>query len=293
MIIIRLKGGLGNQMFQFALGYVLSETHKCPLKIDTRFFDLSRHNHRVTTRDFELDIFNNSYNFASKKDILQFDQLSVIHRINKKLGFNYLKKYNEPSPVFQQDLSNIKPPLFLNGYFQSHHYYRGYEEAIRALFSFPTEDFQPKNRDILNTLNSETTLGIHIRRGDYISDPKTNQTHGVCSVDYYMKAIEQLTKNNDKMKLVFFSDDSKWVKNTFEQLSMDKLFVDHNTGKDSWKDLCLMSKCTHNIIANSSFSWWAAWLNAHPQKKVIAPKQWFADRTRNTNDLIPETWIRL
>jgi len=293
MIVIRLKGGLGNQMFQYAIGHILSKKNNCLLKIDTRFFDLSKTNNRVTARDFELDIFDNTYTEAQKEDFSTFDKLSKINRIKRKIGFNYPRKYNEQSPEYHQDILSLKSPLFLNGYFQSHKYYQAYEAEIRALFSFSTYDFKNKNLDILQTLKNEITLSVHIRRGDYVNDPKVNQTHGVCSFDYYLNAIRYISETNKNIKLVFFSDDSAWVKQTFSHLSMDKIFVDHNTGKSSWKDMCLMSLCTHNVIANSSFSWWAAWLNANPKKQVIAPKQWFVDKNRNTNDLIPAEWIRM
>ena len=139
---------------------------------------------------------------------------------------------------------------------------------------------------------NQNTIAVHIRRGDYVTDKLTQQFHGNCSLEYYHRAIIELQTNNKDFILVFFSDDSDWVKEQFGDLSYSKIFVDHNKNEDSWKDMFLMSSCQHNIIANSSFSWWAAWLNNNPEKVVVAPKEWFATN-KKTNDLIPSEWIRL
>jgi hypothetical protein len=120
--------------------------------------------------------------------------------------------------------------------------------------------------------------------------------HGTCSLEYYFSSIEKLTKSNQKKySIYFFSDDIDWVKKKFKDLNFDKEFISHNTGNKSWVDIFLMSNCKHNIISNSSFSYWAGWLNNNPDKTVIAPKQWFVDPLleSQTKDLIPKLWLRL
>ena len=293
MIIIRLKGGLGNQMFQFAIGHIMSIKNNCTLKIDTQFFDLSKTDANVTARDFELDIFSIDYVLANQNDLLTYNKLSVVNRIKKKLGFNYPKKYNQSSSEYQKDLFLFKPPVFINGYFQSYKYYQGYEKNLKELFSFSVNVFQEKNLEILNLIETATTVSVHIRRGDYVKSLKVSQKHGVCSIEYYLNAIKLLSNKYDNLKFIFFSDECDWAINTFSHIAIDKIFVNHNIGNESWKDMCLMSKCNHNIIANSSFSWWAAWLNTYPEKTVITPKRWFTNSNKNTNDLIPLEWIQL
>jgi hypothetical protein len=145
----------------------------------------------------------------------------------------------------------------------------------------------------LVAIKNSISISIHVRRGDYVSDGFTQQFHGNCSLEYYSNAISLLASNNVDFTLIFFSDDCEWVKEQFKNLTYSKMFIDHNDGENSWKDMLLMSSCTHNIIANSSFSWWAAWLNDNPKKTIIAPKNWYADTKLNTDDLIPPQWIRI
>ena len=142
---------------------------------------------------------------------------------------------------------------------------------------------------------ANNSVSVHVRRGDYVLDKNTQEFHGVCGVDYYLDAIKLIASKMDDLLLVFFSDDTEWAIEEFKNLPYSLIFIDHNKGENSWKDMFLMSNCKHNIIANSSFSWWAAYLNQNQNKMVIAPKQWFADPTKNseTSDLIPESWIRL
>ena len=146
---------------------------------------------------------------------------------------------------------------------------------------------------MLIKIKSANSIAIHIRRGDYINDVITSQYHGSCSLDYYLEAIKLLTSENKDSTLVFFSDDSDWVKKELNDLPYSKIIVGHNKDENSWKDMLLMSSCHHNIIANSSFSWWAAWLNENPEKKVIAPKEWFKTKDLDTLTLLPEEWKKL
>lgn len=132
-------------------------------------------------------------------------------------------------------------------------------------------------------------MSVHIRRGDYLSASFANGFGNCCPLDYYQRAIAMISKTVDKPLFVFFSDDMEWVKENFA--GEDCLFVSHNKGVDSWQDMYLMSLCNHNIIANSTFSWWGAWLNHHEDKMVIAPKKWWS--TIENDDVVPETWMRI
>jgi hypothetical protein len=295
MILSRMDGGLGNQMFQYAMASILAQKNKDSVLIDISFFDQIEKRLGHTPRKFELDIFNNTYTFATKTDILFFKQLSIFNKIKRDLGFNYPKMYKEASFSFDEKVLSLKSPAYILGFFQSYKYFIGYENLIQKLFVFPIDKIDDSNRKIINTIKSTNAIAIHIRRGDYISDEITNQYHGICSLDYYLKAIALVTEGSKNCTLFFFSDDCEWVKQEFRDLPYSKHFIDHNTGENSWKDMLLMSSCNHNIIANSSFSWWAAWLNSNPKKKVVAPKKWFelSEKEMNTSDLTTKEWVRL
>ncbi|WP_034886446.1 alpha-1,2-fucosyltransferase [Gillisia sp. JM1] len=295
MIIIKLKGGLGNQMFQYAVSKIITQKNNTNLLIDNSFFDGEVKNTGPTPRNFELAIFNESFKKTSKTDIDYFFKLSFINKFKKKLGFNYPKIYSENSFKHNDSVYLIKNPAYLTGYFQSFKYFLGHENFIKNLYSFPFSKLNDDNFKLLERIKNSESVSIHIRRGDYVSDNLTQKFHGNCSLSYYMDAISLIGSKVYISQLVFFSDDIEWVREQFKELCNPKLFVADNSGDNSWKDMLLMSSCKHNIIANSSFSWWGAWLNKNPNKIVIAPKKWFTDPSQNedTCDLIPSEWIRI
>jgi len=293
MIITKLEGGLGNQMFQYAIASILVKKKNAAILIDTNFFNETEKNQDFTPRNFELSIFNNSYIQASELEIGYFQQLSFIDKIKKKCGFNYPKIYSEASFSFDEKVLSTNLPVYLKGYFQSYKYFIGYENVIKNVFAFPIDKLDSINEKLWLTINQTNSISIHIRRGDYVNDKNTQGYHSNCSLDYYKDAIALLASKVNDVSLYFFSDDTDWVKEQFEKISYPKVFVTNNTGENSWKDMCLMSSCHYNIIANSSFSWWAAWLNERSNKMVIAPKKWFVDTEISTNDLIPSEWICL
>lgn len=293
MILLKLQGGLGNQMFQYAFASILAKKNTTRVLIDDSFFEILEKKPGFTPRKFELAIFDMQYTRASSSDILSFHYLSKIHKLKKKLGLRYPKVYVEPSFGFQTDALSIQSPAYLKGYFQSYKYLIGYEGLIRQQFSFPIDTLDEINKELLIKIKNSNSISVHIRRGDYVNDEKTAEYHGSCSLDYYLEAIQLLASKKIDFTLVFFSDDSDWVREQFKDLPYSKMVVDHNKDENSWKDMLLMSFCRHNIIANSSFSWWAAWLNANPDKIVIAPKNWFKTKDLDTTTLLPEEWIQL
>lgn len=294
MIVIKLQGGLGNQMFQYALASILAKKNKTSIKLDLNFFANKNKIEGFTPREFELSIFENKYKVASQREIIRFFEISKIDLFLKRRGFQYPKVFIEKKLGYHEEVLNIKQPVYLEGYFQSYHYFMGFENLIRKLFLFPLNTVGTDNIQLLNTVQLHETIAVHIRRGDYVNDKKTQAFHGSCSMDYYSKAISYFKKTIEKPRFVFFSDDINWVRENFQANHSNAIFVDVNEGHDSWKDMLLMSTCKHQVIANSSFSWWSAWLNNNNNKVVIAPKIWFADSEINrcSNDLIPPTWIR-
>ncbi|MEE9409091.1 MAG: alpha-1,2-fucosyltransferase [Polaribacter sp.] len=287
MIIININGGLGNQMFQVAFGSIIAKKNNCKLTFEKSFFEINENDQNCAFRFFGLDIFKIEENLPSQKKLL-----------NKALKKFLPKKniYREPSFDFNAAALSLRKPVSLFGYFHSYKYLLGYEDFIKSIFTFPKEKIGLQNENILREIITNNSISIHIRRGDYVSNSDTNNTHGTCSLDYFYDAIKELTKGVSKnFKLYFFSDDIKWVKEKFDHINFNKKYISNNTGKDSWIDMFLMSNCKHNIIANSSFSFWGAWLNSNVNKKVIAPKKWFLDENleAQSKNLIPPQWIRI
>jgi len=293
MIIIKLQGGLGNQMFQYAFASILAKKNNDCLLIDKSFFEEVEKKPGFTPREFDLPVFKKTNSEASSKVIFLFHHLSFFNKIKKKIGFNYPKIYNEPFFGFCKKALDLKSPVYINGYFQSYKYFIENERFIKNIFSFPIKELDLRNKNILSDIQKSNTISVHIRRGDYVNDKITQQFHGNCDLDYYLEAISLLASQYNTFTLLFFSDDSDWVKEQFEYLPYPKIFIDHNKNENSWKDMFLMSSCNHNIIANSSFSWWAAWLNENLDKTVIAPKKWFEAKDLDTKTLLPEEWIQL
>lgn len=293
MVITKLSGGLGNQMFQYAIGRAVQLKHNTALKADLTWFN------ETETKSHEkpqLNIFPNiNLKTADRNELFVFKRKTVF---GSKHFFNIIrciKKYSkllEPSFEFDPTiLLNTSKNCYLSGYWQSEKYFLHIRDTLLYDFSFPKNNSN-QNKKIIDQIRVRNSISVHIRRGDYISDPTNSKNHGFIGVKYYQKALDFLVKKIEDPIIVIFSDDINWVMNNLV-VNTPKIFVDWNTGDNSIFDMYLMSLCKHNIIANSSFSWWAAWLNQNPQKIVIAPGRWFNERDWNISDLIPETWIKI
>lgn len=286
MIISQLTGGLGNQMFQYAFGYSVARKNK------TQFRYVYQNIEGNTKREFELLCFKISGQEATRKELMatgypftRLGQLLVKMRIKKQSLFK------EKAFQFDKNALEVNGNLVLQGYWQSEKYFKMYRKDIQNEFAF-VEAVKGKNRIIAKQMQSQNSVAVHVRRGDYAHDASANAYHGLCSVEYYkkgMKAIENQVKNPT---YYFFSDEPSWVKANLSTENKS-YYIDWNTGSNSYRDMQLMTLCKHNIIANSSFSWWSAWLNKDKNKMVIAPKQWFSSQLINTNDLLPESWLKI
>lgn len=289
MIITKIKGGLGNQMFQYAAGKALSCLNDCQLKMDVSFYNkLSPQANPLLDRIFELT------NFPGITDATTNLLKEKLRRFGKFFNVYQRPEFHEKAFFFDPSFFKLKPSIVLDGYWQSEKYFQQFESVIRNDFRFRSLEKNDYNTTILNRIRQEKAVSVHVRRGDYLT-PGIHAVHGVCSIEYYKKALTYMDSNYKGALFVFFSDDPDWVSKNLSVLCKNNLIVKGNVGADSWKDMFLMSECNHHIIANSSFSWWGAWLNSDIDKITIAPRKWFnkEDADLATKDLIPHDWIRL
>ena len=281
MIIVKLSGGLGNQMFQYALGRNLSLKNKTTLYIDASDLLIQNNIFPITRRSFELNIFNTNYRVKSYQNKNTF--LKKI--INK---FRQIKNVKESIHLFNPDVLNLKGNIILDGYWQCENYFNLNRETILSDFTFKIPP-DKENEDILNCIKNVNSVSVHFRRGDYVSNVDSNNYHGICADDYYYTAIKILQEKISNPYFYIFSDEIETIKSNFK-ITKNVTFINHNYGKKNYEDLRLMSACKHNIIANSSFSWWGAWLNRNENKIVIAPKNWFR---KIESDIVPPEWIKI
>ena len=260
--IIKLQGGLGNQMFQYAYGRALELAGQKVL-FDTSFFNGGRAK-IDTARDYKLDNFNikTKAEFSNKKNTIR-------DLINKTL---------------------VKIKLRENGFYQNEKYFENIESEIRAEFTLK-KPLDAKFANIIKQIENTPSVSIHVRRGDYVNDKKTRAIHNVCDTEYYSRATDIIKSKVNNPTFFVFSDDIDWVR---ENIPIDQpsYHVSNLEGED-YEELILMSKCKHNIIANSSFSWWGAWLNQNPNKIVIAPKQWFVNKKIKGLDIPRADWLKI
>jgi len=291
--VSRILGGLGNQMFQFAFGRALSLKHGVALKLDLSGF-ATYGLHR-----FELDrVFGLPLQVASgtdRRDLLGWRSSDLVLRILARPAFKRLRGRHLVIHDRGTDASNYfgsGASSYLFGYWQSEHYFRDYAASIRDDFVFRAP-LVSANMDLARRMLDRDSVSVHIRRGDYVSDPKTRAVLGPCSVEYYLRAIDWLRTRVPGAEWFVFSDDVEWVKESIP-LSGNVQYVSHNKGADSYFDMQLMSLCKHHIIANSTFSWWGAWLGEPSTNAiVVAPARWYADARYESHDLIPSSWVRL
>lgn len=292
MIISRIIGGLGNQMFQYALGRALSLERGQPLRLDVSGFAGYGMHH-----GFELQrVFGSLADIATKSEvrgILGWQFLSGIRRIVSRPGLAVIRRDGfvvEPHFHYWPEIKNIPQDCYLDGYWQSEIYFRCASLIIRSDFTFKAP-LANRNVELAEQIGQVNSVSLHVRRGDYAKNPKTNATHGLCSLEYYRAAVQYVAVRVEEPYFFIFSDDIAWARKNL-RLDFSCEFIDHNQGTESYRDMQLMSLCDHHIIANSSFSWWGAWLNPDPDKIVIAPKQWFAN-ANNVSDLFPPGWVVL
>jgi len=290
MIIVRLKGGMGNQMFQYTLGRALSLKYNVPLKLDLSFLSITTPRLNLTLRNYDLDVFNIKADIVPLRNICFTDRLfkGLSGKIFESLRLLSFSKGVEHSFCFNPYVLNIGPNGYLDGYWQSPKYFEGIEDIIREDFTFKNK-FSDKIIKLGEEIKSCNSLCVHVRRGDYVG----NKNHEIVGKEYYNKAIEKMKTLTKIDKIYVFSDDIKWCEENMN-FEFPTMFVNKQyTGEKNEGHLFLMTQCKNFIIPNSTFSWWGAWLSDNKNKVVIVPKKWFPFMIFNKDDIVLKEWIRI
>ncbi|WP_200847918.1 alpha-1,2-fucosyltransferase [Rhizobium sp. 18055] len=292
LVIVKLLGGLGNQMFQYATGRAVAHRLGVDLLVDVSSFA------HYDLRRYELGDWSIPARVANADELnragVTLAPPTFLRRVGRALGIGQpLNTFKETSFAYDPSILNVTAPLYLDGYWQSERYFSDIAGLLRQDFVL-SEQADAKNKAMASMIDSAGShaVSLHIRRGDYVSNQQTAQYHGVCSLDYYRAAVDHVAQHVFDPHFFVFSDDLAWVS---ENLKLDHpmTLVDvNNADKGAW-DMALMMACRHHVIANSSFSWWGAWLNPHEEKIVVAPRHWFSGATHDTSHLVPSSWVRL
>ncbi len=294
MIIVRVKGGLGNQMFQYAAGLRLAQVRRVELKLDLSYYE--RPPRGSTPRKFELDRLNISAPKANPDEIARFTRNPAggrrVRWLSRLLRAASGRRWiREDSLRFDPRVLRAPRQTYLDGYWQSERYFRDADERVRGEFSF-RDSLEGKSGDVADRIGSCESVALHVRRGDYVSRSRVAARHGACSLEYYRSAVAEIARRVGCPEFFIFSDDATWARDSI-QTGFPSTFVDHNGPDSGFEDMHLMRLCRHHVIANSSFSWWGAWLSPPRDRIVIGPRLWFADSESESADLLPTDWLRL
>lgn len=286
MIITKLQGGLGNQLFQYAAGRSLSHKLGTSLKLDIEFYKKYS-----AKRPYCLDDFAISSEIANEDEIKKIKNDTIFNKLKQIiLGWkNRSVIIDHDEHKFFSDVSDIQKNTYLEGFWQSEKYFEDIKDVIRKEFVLVKPLSDTANAS-LESINKNNSVSIHIRRGDYVV-PRYKKIFYECTPEYYQNAISLISERVHNPHFFVFSDDIKWSKENLK-IQQPVTFVSQ-AGTLDYEELVIMSKCKNNIIANSTFSWWGAWLNQNADKIVIAPKKWYIGDASQEIDLIPKHWIKL
>jgi len=297
MVTVFLRGGLGNQMFQYALGLALAKRNKTKLLLDSVFLCDRFPRKNFTYRTFDLDVFALEPRFTALSKIANAIPVPGLW-LGADLAFiksrdffgvqKIVKEKNEQA--FDPEILRSGDNLLLWGRWQNEKYFSEVADEVRAAFRF-RHPFEGEAKALAEKIRSCNSVSLHVRRGDFASSAVVKDLMGDTNLSYYSRAARYIGERVKKPELFVFSDDIEWCKKNITVPFPATYATFTSEGPKASFHLHLMSLCKHNIIANSTFSWWGAWLNNNPGKIVIAPKQWYADGTKT--DILPEKWIKL
>lgn len=289
MIIVQLKGGFGNQLFQYAAALNLGKHHNVPVKVDISLLNIP--DALIgTTRAFDLLSIQYSIEVANASDINAVKGNRLMQQLQKFLAPHKRNIYKEVSFNYDEHFLEAGNNIYLKGYRQSEKYFESIASEIKKTFIINDELIKNASNLALQ-IQSENSVSIHIRRGDY-TNAAMLEYHGIQGIEYYNQALSFIKEKISNPTFYIFSDDKSWVQENLN-LNEEAHLITVDESPTSITDFYLMSCCRNNIIANSTFSWWAAYLNPNPDKIIIAPKHWFNKANYDTKDLIPSSWIQL
>jgi hypothetical protein len=297
MIIVKLMGGHSNQLFQYATGRRLAKKRGVELKLDITSFDNMAP--QDTPRYYELDCYQLKASIATPDDLSKIEPEDysknfagkLAHKL--RLGSN-IRRFGEVSTGFNKSVLSASRNTYLIGWWQNERYFSDIRDDLLKELE-PSTPISKINKKLIEQIKASESIWIHVRRGDYITNKHANVFHGFTGIEYYKKALQILVKSIPKerqndIKLFVCSNDIAWCKKNLK-FPYPITYIVNKQGSD---DMRVAKQCKHDILANSTFSWWGAWLNENPNKIVIAPKVWFQDQKANTEtEIVPPSWIRI
>lgn len=291
MIRVKLSGGLGNQMFQYAFGLKMSIIAAKELELDLSFYEI-KHDAHTTPRHYQLGKF-------ALKDKIKIRQKSFFEKqfiaklrqcLNSFFPTLFYAELDEKNFSYDETNLDYRGNCIYSGYWQSHKYFDDILVNLQKDFSLVNK-LSEKNEEYLSRIKSTNSAALHIRRGDYVTNLMASEFHGLCTPDYYKNALEKVEKSISNPEFFVFTDDPEWVRENFKIKHKMHLIVGNDDNAEI--DVFLFSQCKAHIIANSSFSWWGAYLAGSLSKCVIRPSRWFIKGDIDTSDLCPESWISI
>ncbi len=288
MIVSRISGGLGNQMFQYAFGLYQAQRNHTELVLDCSALT------QDPSRTYVLDRWKLEARVASD------DQRQLFPRRYGGRGWSNVWRGRVPLRFvrerpfgFQAKYLSCGGGVYLDGYWQSERYFPNLREQLQSQFQpSDSQGISKESIAIARRMEQGPSVSLHVRRGDYVQNPITLKIHGVCTSGYYRACVEALLERFEKLHLYVFSDDHPWCKQHL-RYSCPMTHVDHNGPAEAHEDLWLMTRCRHHIVANSTFSWWGAWLRVDESGTVYAPERWFLDARFNSRSIVPATWKKM
>lgn len=285
MIITRIMGGLGNQMFQYAIGRSLSLSTEQELRLDLTDME------RYKLRGFALPQFRIEAGVAREWDIPK-KRRGLRGLLVRALALHRnVVRVDERTFSFDPEILLTKGEAYLCGYWQSEKYFSRNAQALRSDFQL-SGDMSSLRQSLLQRIRQENSVSVHVRRGDYVTNPAANAIHGTCEPEWYAAAMSRMEERFGDVTYFVFSDDPVWAREKIKSRQR-MVFIEPQTDSRDAEDMHLMAACRCHIVANSSFSWWGAWLGRSPDKHVVAPLRWFRDPNKDTRDLIPDSWEKL
>jgi hypothetical protein len=286
MVIVRLMGGLGNQLFQYAAGRALAHRHGVALKLDLASFATN------PLRRYALGAFDIAAAIATAEEAARLYSPSLAGRVRRRLErllpTHRRRYYLEPRARRHMGPVPLGSDVYLHGYWQTEKHFEPIAPLLRRELTLRhREAFE--QRPLVRAVEGDDSVSVHVRRGDYVGTPRSAALHGTCPAEYYRAALDAVEARVPRPRLFVFSDDPGRARAELD-LGHPATHVSGGGLSDA-EELVLMSRCRHHVIANSSFSWWGAWLDARPGGIVVAPRRWFADPSRQPHDLLPPAWL--